>query len=117
VLVVFIDIVAVAFLIVPRSKATRSLSRVPMAIATLLLLAGLLFPPGDLHWERGQDFWFGIGGVSWCLLAMTLTLVYTGLGYARKLEASPVRLERARRNEVDGVPPAVSRVGGGSNGQ
>ncbi len=88
VLVVFVSVLAGALLIVPRpSQATRSLSRTPLAIATAILLAGLLFPPGDMHWRTAEHFWFGIGGASWCLLAMTLTLLYTTTVYACTLES------------------------------
>ena len=86
VLVLMPDAMAAALLLHGLSPAARKARSdwVILAAGTAILLAGLTLPPGHRH---GKTFsaatsWLAAGGPCWCLLLMTLTLVWAGSGYA-----------------------------------
>ncbi|MEO1006988.1 MAG: glycosyltransferase family 87 protein [Planctomycetota bacterium] len=65
-----------------KTHAARAL---PLA-GLVIFVAGLYLPPGGKTFEAALDGWRSIGGASWCLLAMYLCVLWSGLARARTLE-------------------------------
>ena len=79
VLVLFPDAIAVAMLVYARPALRRG-TWLTLCAGTLLLLAGLTLPPGHRHGKvfSAATTWLALGGPCWCLLLMTLTLIWAG---------------------------------------
>lgn len=72
-----------SILLVPR----RGVKRGVLEAGVLLLVAGMLLPPGNVKsFEPALGVWRSIGGTGWCLVVMYLTLLWTGLEYAKAAE-------------------------------
>jgi hypothetical protein len=70
-------------LVVPREGVPRR----SLALAVLLLILGMLLPPGNVEsMKPALDAWRFIGGTAWCLLIMALTFVWYALAYARAVD-------------------------------
>ncbi|XVJ60552.1 MAG: DUF2029 domain-containing protein [Tepidisphaera sp.] len=88
-----------AVLLVPR----RGVFRGVLAAGVLALIAGMLLPPGNVKsFEPALNTWRSIGGTGWCLVAMYLCLLWTGLEYARAAE---------ERRELLDPPPGWDPAG------
>lgn len=62
----------------------RSLARsAPLVVGLAVLWLGLTLPPGGEKFRGAVDAWRSAAGPSWCMLAMYLTLLWTGLPDAR----------------------------------
>ncbi|HVS36777.1 MAG TPA: glycosyltransferase family 87 protein [Gemmataceae bacterium] len=80
------------------SSPAPGVSRRPLLFGTAVLVFGLLFPPGTQDfiqvigiWFAGPlEVWRSVGGPCWCALAMLGALIWTGLPYARSLNAALV---------------------------
>jgi hypothetical protein len=71
---------AAAILLVPR----RGVARTALAAGVMLLIAGMLLPPGNVKsFEPALNAWRSLGGTGWCLVLMYLSLLWTGLEYAK----------------------------------
>lgn len=68
--------IAAALLLVPRVGVARW----PLAVGVAVAIAGMLLPPGNVESVKPMlDQWRQIGGSSWCLVLMFLTLLLVGL--------------------------------------
>jgi len=63
----------------------RGVSRVPLAIGTLVLLLGITLPPGGAMFDDAVRAWRAVGGPGACLVVYFAMLVWTGLGQAKAL--------------------------------
>jgi hypothetical protein len=52
----------------------------PILVGLLVLALGLVLPPGGKQYLEALTRWRAVAGASWCLLAMYLLLLWTGLG-------------------------------------
>lgn len=69
-----------ALLLVPR----RGVGRAVMLAGVLAMVGGMLLPPGNVKsFEPALAAWRSIGGTGWCVVAMFLAMVWTGLDYAK----------------------------------
>lgn len=71
---------AAAMLLVPRKGVGRGV----LLVGVLVMVGGMLLPPGNVKsFEPALSAWRSVGGTGWCVLAMFLAMVWTGLEYAR----------------------------------
>lgn len=74
---------AAAMVLVPR----RGVPRTVLVGGLVLLIAGMLLPPGNVKsFEPTLNGWRSIGGTGWCAVVMYLALLWTGLRYTRAVE-------------------------------
>jgi hypothetical protein len=72
-----------ALLLVPRLGVGRGV----ILLGVLTLLGGMLLPPGNVEaFKPALAWWRNLGGTGWCLLALFLATLWTGLEYARAAE-------------------------------
>ena len=72
--------------------AGPKVSRWPLIIGCVVLVAGFTLPPGHRatsHKGDAEAMWLHAGGPCWCLLGMSLTLLWTGLSAAPRERALP----------------------------
>lgn len=79
-----------AFIVLP----IKGLPRWPVILGALLMVAGLIFPPGGMVATSTLQAWRGSAGPIWCALAGFLLLLLTALG-AVKRSGPPLRLPSA----------------------
>jgi len=87
-LLLLVDIAAAALILLPRPIAPdgKPISRVPVIIGILVMLAGVTLPPGGIDsFIHLNDQWRNIGGPAWCMLVMGAALLWTGTQHARSL--------------------------------
>jgi hypothetical protein len=69
-----------ALLLVPR----KGVGRVVILLGVVLFLSGMLLPPGNIEaFKPALASWRNLGGTGWCLLALFLATLWTGLEYVR----------------------------------
>jgi hypothetical protein len=109
-LLLFVQTPAALLLLCPR----RGASRLPLLIGTVVLVLGLLLPPGEQFfgarvgvWSAGSlEVWRTIGGPCWCALAMLASLLWVGLPYAHlPAPANPAAARLAAWRKV--VVPSI----------
>jgi hypothetical protein len=67
--------VAVGILLMPR----RQISGLPLIMGLLIMVAGLVLPPGGMGFNKAMILWHNLRGPMWCVLIMYLTLLWVGL--------------------------------------
>lgn len=76
-----LSLVLVAGLVLGLSRGVR-VARWPVWVGLAVLTAGLTLPPGYHGLREALAWWRWVGGVSWCLVFMELTVVWVGLRHA-----------------------------------
>lgn len=83
-----LPLVAVAAVLLLHGRAgTRNV----LMIALSVLLLGLYWPPGVDALQPAVKFWRSIGGISWCLLASSLLILWAGTKEAALVPTRGVR--------------------------
>lgn len=86
-ILLFVNIVIAHLLFLPK----RGVSRWPLILGVAVYQIGMLLPPGTIGRETSFLWWRPVSGESWCMLAMWLGLVWTGLSAVRTPYARVVR--------------------------
>jgi len=94
-ILLFVNIFVAHLLFVPK----RGVSRWPLIVGVVLYQIGMLLPPGTIGRETSFLWWRPVSGESWCMLALWLGLVWTGLSAVKSPYA---RVERAGTLESKG---------------
>lgn len=90
-------------LLVPR----RGVGRAVMLAGALAMVGGMLLPPGNVKsFEPALAAWRSIGGTGWCVAAMYLAMVWTGLEYAKAAAEGRDLLDPPPGYGADGRPAA-----------
>jgi hypothetical protein len=83
------------------------LRRKPLVIGLIVWQLGLRLPPSGRVFEKVTNLWNGIGGPSWCLLALYATLLWCGLDLLRRCQPPGMNdAETADEEAPAGVGPA-----------
>jgi hypothetical protein len=85
-LLLFANLAAALLLLRPRGEAPRW----PLALGTVVLLLGMVLPPGAAGFLPVRVVWVTVSGIAWCALLMFGTLLWAGLSAAQAVaEESP----------------------------
>ena len=79
-LLLFLAVLIAHFLVMGR----RAVPRWPLLVATVIMLLGMILPPGETENLRAmRKSWRAEGGPSWCLLLAYFTMLWTALRWLR----------------------------------
>ena len=75
-------VLVASLLLVPRAGVPR----VPLLIVVVLAQLSSRLPPGEPGFEAALAWWRGVGGASWCVLAMWLGLLWAALAAVARMQ-------------------------------